>query len=27
MMAQMGQDHVNNNQIVIGFKCEPRMDI
>jgi hypothetical protein len=26
-MAQMGQDYVNNNQIVIGFKCEPRMDI
>ena len=27
MMAQMGQDRVNNEQIVIGFKCEPKMDI
>jgi len=27
MMAQMGQDRVNNDQIVIGFKCEPKMDI
>ena len=27
MMAQMGQDYVNNNRIVIGFKCEPKMDI
>ena len=27
MMAQMGQDRVNNEQIVVGFKCEPKMDI
>ena len=27
MMAEMGQDYVNNNRIVIGFKCEPKMDI
>ena len=27
MMADMGQDYVNNNAIVIGFKCEPKMDI
>ena len=26
MMADMGQDYVNNNAIVIGFKCEPKMD-
>ncbi len=26
MMANMGQDYVNNNRIVIGFKCEPKMD-
>ena len=27
MMTQMGQDRVNNERIVIGFKCEPKMDI
>ena len=27
MMAQMGQERVNNERIVIGFKCEPKMDI
>ena len=27
MMADMGQDYVNNNAIVIGFKCEPKMDV
>ena len=27
MMYQMGQNRVNNDQIVIGFKCEPKMDI
>jgi len=27
MMNQMGQDRVNNDRIVIGFKCEPKMDI
>ena len=27
MMNQMGQNRVNNDQIVIGFKCEPRMGI
>ena len=27
MMNQMGRDRVNNDQIVIGFKCEPKMDI
>jgi|TARA_X000001316_G_scaffold8865_1_gene2406 hypothetical protein len=27
MMTEMGQDYVNNNRIVIGFKCEPKMDI
>jgi len=27
MMAQMGQNRVNNNRIVIGFKCQPRVDI
>jgi len=26
-MAQMGQERVNNERIVIGFKCEPKMDI
>jgi len=26
-MAQMGQDRVNNERIVIGFRCEPKMDI
>jgi len=27
IMAQMGQERVNNERIVIGFKCEPKMDI
>ena len=27
MMAQMGQNRVNNDQIVIAFACEPKMDI
>jgi len=27
MMKQMGQDRVNNDRIVIGFKCQPRLDI
>ncbi len=26
MIRQMGKDHVNNNQVVIGFRCEPRLD-
>ena len=26
MMYQMGQNRVNNEQVVIGFKCEPKMD-
>ena len=27
MMTELGQDFVNNKQLVIGFKCEPKMDI
>ena len=27
MMADLGQDYVNNNQLVIGFKCKPNLDI
>jgi len=27
MMQQMGQDRVNNDRIVIGFKCQSRLDI
>lgn len=27
MMTELGQDYVNNNQLVIGFRCEPKMDI
>ena len=27
MMADLGQDYVNNNRLVIGFKCRPGLDI
>jgi len=27
MMADLGQDYVNNELIVIGFKCRPKVDI
>jgi len=27
MLVQMGQNRVNNDQIVIAFACEPKMDI
>ena len=27
MMTDLGQDYVNNNQLVIGFKCRPNLDI
>ena len=27
MMADLGQDYVNNRQVVIGFKCRPKMDV
>ena len=27
MMAELGQDYVNNKQLVIGFKCRPNLDI
>jgi len=26
MMYQMGRNRVNSEQIVIGFKCEPKVD-
>ena len=27
MMADLGQDYVNTNRLVIGFKCKPNLDI
>ena len=27
MMADLGQDYVNDRQVVIGFKCRPNLDI
>jgi len=27
MLVQMGQNRVNNDQIVIAFACEPNLDI
>ncbi len=27
MMADLGQDYVNNSQVVIGFKCRPKLDV
>jgi len=27
MMAELGQDYVNNNRLVIGFKCKPNLDV
>ena len=27
MMAELGQDYVNNHHLVIGFKCRPNLDI
>ena len=27
MMNQMGQNRVNNDRIVVAFKCEPMLDI
>ena len=27
MMADLGQDYVNTNRLVIGFKCKPNLNI
>jgi len=27
MITEMGQDRVNSDRIVVGFRCEPKMDI